>query len=135
MENCIFCKIIAGEIPSYKVYEDDEVLAFLDITPVNFGHTLVIPKKHYENLVSLPEELAEKVFAVAKKIAPAITSGVGAEGFNLTLNNGPVAGQAVGHVHFHIIPRFSGDGYELWRGKEYPAGKAGEIAEKIKNQI
>jgi histidine triad (HIT) family protein len=129
---CIFCKIVAGEIPSHKVYEDDDVLAFLDITPVNPGHTLVIPKHHYENLLDLPEAEAQKLLSVIKKIAPAIMGAVGAKGFNLGLNNGVSAGQVVGHVHFHIIPRLENDGRQLWHGGEYKEGEAEVILEKIK---
>ena len=135
MSDCIFCKIIAGDIPSYKVYENDKVLAFLDITPVNPGHTLVVSKEHYENLNDLPQELASKIIQAVKKIAPAVVKAVGADGFNLNLNNGPAAGQIVNHVHFHIVPRKIGDGYELWSGKEYGEGEAQIILDKIKKFI
>lgn len=135
MSDCIFCKIVSGDIPSHRIYEDDQLLAFLDIAPVNPGHTLVIAKEHYPDLLALPEELSAKLLAAAKKIAPAIVSGVGASAFNLTLNNGAVAGQAVGHVHFHIIPRFDGDGHQLWHGGQYSPGQAEEILQKIKNQL
>lgn len=133
--DCIFCKIVGGEIPSYKVYEDDNVLAFLDITPVNPGHTLVIPKKHYDNLVDMPDEEAKELLVAAKKIAVAVMAGTGAKGFNLNLNNGAVSGQLVGHVHFHIVPRFEGDGRELWHGQAYMDGQAAEVLEKIKNNL
>ena len=133
--DCIFCKIVAGEIPAYKVYEDDDVLAFLDITPVNPGHTLVIPKRHYDNLLNLPEPEAHKLIGAVKKIAPAILAGTGAEGFNLELNNGSVSGQLVNHVHWHIVPRYEGDGRELWRGRSYGEGEAEVIVEKIKSKI
>ncbi|HNP74968.1 MAG TPA: HIT family protein [bacterium] len=135
MTDCIFCRIIAGEIPSDKIYEDDEVVAFLDIAPVNPGHVLVIPKAHYPDLLALPEQLAVQLVIVARKIAPAIITGVGAAGFNLTLNNGVVAGQAVGHVHLHLIPRFKDDGRELWSGQPYPAGEAAVVVEKIRKQL
>jgi len=133
--DCIFCKIIRGEIPSHQVYEDDKVLAFLDITPVNPGHTLVIPKAHYENLLDLPEEGAKNLIVAVKKIAGAVVAATGAEGFNLGLNNGAVAGQMVGHVHFHIMPRWENDGRKLWLGQAYPEGEAQAIAEKIKNNL
>lgn len=135
MSDCIFCKIIAGEIPGYKIYEDEDILAFLDITPVNPGHTLVIPKKHFENFLDLPVEEAQRLVALIKKIAPAVLAGVGASGFNLTLNSGPVSGQLVGHVHWHIVPRLQGDGRELWQGKGYEAGAAEEVLAKIKAQL
>ena len=137
MENCIFCKIIAGAIPCYKVYEDDDVLAFLDITPVNLGHTLVIPKKHYVSLLDLPEDLAYKVMRAIKKIAPAVIRGVEAKGFNLNMNNGVVAGQVVDHAHFHIVPRIEGDGYKLWPGREggYKNDEAETILKSIKDNL
>lgn len=135
MEDCIFCKIIRGEIPCHKVYEDDDVLVFLDISPVNPGHTLVIPKKHYDDLIQLPETEAQLLIAKIKKIAPAVISGVGAKAFNLNLNNGKISGQEVAHVHWHIVPRFEGDGRQLWHGQPYGAGEAEAILEKIKNLI
>lgn len=133
--DCIFCKIVAGEIPAYKIYEDDDVLAFLDIVPVNPGHTLVIPKKHHPNFVDLPEELACKIVKVIKKITPAILSGVGSKDFNLGLNNGKTAGQLVEHFHWHIMPRLEGDGYDVWHGKSYEAGEAENVLEKIKANL
>jgi len=135
MSDCIFCKIIVGEIPSYRVYEDDGVLAFLDITPVNPGHTLIVPKKHYANLLELPEAEASQLIATIKKITPAILAGVGAIDFNLELNNGPLAGQVVNHCHWHIVPRFAADGRELWHGNQYGEGEAEMILEKIKSNL
>lgn len=133
--DCIFCKIAAGEIPSNKVYEDGDIVAFLDITPVNPGHTLVIPKQHCENLLDLPEEALCALAKAVKKIAPAILTATGAKGFNLGLNNGQAAGQAVNHFHWHIMPRFEGDGHNLWIGRAYPEGEAGKMAEKIRNNL
>jgi len=135
MENCIFCKIIKGEIPCYKIYEDENFLSFLDISPVNIGHTLIIPKNHYVDLLELPIEEAQKLIAVIKKIAPAVLTAVEATAFNLNLNNGKIAGQEVNHVHFHLIPRFENDGRELWHGQPYQEGEAQIIAEKIKNLL
>lgn len=135
MEDCIFCKIVKGEIPCHKVYEDDDVLAFLDISPVNPGHTLVIPKCHYADLLELPEVEAQRLIARVKKISPAVISSVEAQAFNLNLNNGKVSGQEVAHVHWHIVPRFEGDGRELWHGRPYGEGEVEEILEKIKNLI
>jgi histidine triad (HIT) family protein len=110
MVECIFCKIINGDIPSYKVYEDDEVLAFLDINPVAFGHTLVIPKEHYESVFDGQEEaygiLSSKVAKVANKIKNALNC----DGINILQNNGRASGQVILHVHFHIIPRMVDDG-------------------------
>jgi histidine triad (HIT) family protein len=131
MNDCIFCKIIKGEIPANKIYEDENSLAFLDITPTNPGHILLIPKKHYENLYDLPNETLKQLAPIIKKIAIAAKKGVQAEGINIGMNNEKSAGQLVPHAHFHIIPRFSNDGHRLWKGKSYPEGQAEKIAEKI----
>ncbi|MFA6593843.1 MAG: HIT family protein [Candidatus Buchananbacteria bacterium] len=130
--DCVFCKIIAGEIPSAKVYEDDKFLAFLDIAPVNLGHTLIIPKAHHETLLDLPADDACQLLGLVQKIAPAVLSATGAKGFNLMLNNGQVSGQVVGHVHFHIVPRSEDDGLKLWPGHPYAEGQIQELADKIK---
>ncbi|MBQ1511947.1 MAG: HIT family protein [Erysipelotrichaceae bacterium] len=103
---CVFCEIIKGNIPSAKVYEDDKTLAILDISQTTKGHTLVLPKQHYENLLEIPaEELAELIVKV-QKIAANNVAKLGAKGFNLLVNTGAVAGQSVPHLHFHIIPRY-----------------------------
>ena len=107
--NCVFCAIVAGEIPSFKVYEDDLVLAYLDINPFAKGHTLVIPKAHTEGLLDTPEETLAAVIARVKKIAARVKSVLKADGFNILQNNGEAAGQPVKHVHFHIVPRFGND--------------------------
>ncbi|MFC7113952.1 HIT family protein [Natronoarchaeum sp. GCM10025703] len=109
-EDCIFCAIVDGEIPSHTVYEDDETLAFLDANPLAPGHTLVIPKAHHETLNALPEDLAPKVFDTLHSLVPAVEDAVSADACNVAFNNGEVAGQEVPHVHGHIIPRFEGDG-------------------------
>ena len=133
--DCIFCKIIKGELPKYKVYEDEDVLAFLDINPVAGGHTLVVPKKHFVDLISAPPEVAANIMAITQKIAPAIIEAVGATAFNLGLNNGVQAGQVVDHLHIHIIPRFAGDGLQLWPKIKMKPGELEEIAKKIKSQV
>lgn len=135
MPDCIFCKIINKEIPSYKVYEDENILAFLDINPVNPGHTLVIPKAHYPDMLNMPYETLAQVMGVARKIAPGVLKAVGAEGFNLGLNNGAAAGQIIFHTHFHIMPRFSADGHRLWQGEGMTSDKLNEISDKIRNEI
>lgn len=132
MSDCIFCKIVAEEIPSYKVYEDEYVLAFLDIHPTNPGHTLVIPKAHHKDFLDTPAELQAKMIQVIGKIAPAIMKAVGAEAFNLGVNNGAVAGQIIFHTHFHIMPRFTADGHKLWHGKEMSPVEFTRIMEAIK---
>lgn len=133
MQDCLFCKIIKGEIPSHIVYEDHEVLAFLDINPVNPGHTLVVPKQHAENYFETSEEDLKHIAATVKQIAPGILRAVGSKGFNLAVNTGAVAGQVIFHTHFHIMPRFEDDGHKLWQRKE--VGSLEEIAEKIQNEI
>lgn len=106
--NCVFCKIIRGEIPSHSVYEDDRVLVFLDVGPVSRGHTLVIPKAHAERLEGLDPEDAAAIGRVLPRVGRAVLEGSGASDYNVLQNNGETAGQAVGHVHFHVIPRHSG---------------------------
>jgi histidine triad (HIT) family protein len=130
--DCIFCKIIKGEIPAEKVFEDENFLAFLDITPVNPGHVLLIPKKHFENLYDLPNEVLSQAAPLIKKIALAIKQGVAAEGINLGMNNEKAAGQLVPHAHFHIMPRFSNDNHILWHGQPYAEGEIKKVGEKIK---
>ncbi len=108
--NCIFCKIVAGEIPCDKIYEDESVLAFLDIKPFTKGHTLVIPKKHFENIFDIQGEALEKVIIVAKSISEKIKNNLKADGIRLSQSNGKVAGQDMMHFHLHIIPRYENDG-------------------------
>lgn len=112
VENCIFCKIVKGEIKSQKVYEDEETLAFLDINPVNKGHVLVIPKEHYENIFDIPREKLNKVMEIVQKVAIAQKK-IGADGVNIVSNNGKAAEQHVFHLHIHVIPRYYNDGKEL----------------------
>ncbi len=106
---CIFCKIINGEIPSYKVYEDTDFLAFLDISQAEIGHTLVVPKKHFDNFLEMDDKTAEKLIVLVKKLALKIKKATNASGINILNNNGAAAGQSVNHVHFHIIPRYEND--------------------------
>jgi histidine triad (HIT) family protein len=134
-ENCIFCKIVAGAIPSFQVYSDDEVLAFLDIHPVSPGHTLVIPKAHYANLSSTPEPIVNKVVLAAKRIATAVMEATGSSGFNFSTANGSSAGQEVMHLHFHIIPRKDKSEFKPWSQREYKNGQAAQIAAAIKEKL
>lgn len=134
--DCIFCKIIKGEIPSEKIYEDDKVLAFLDIKPVHKGHVLVIPKEHYENLIETPDEIVSEIWKAAKKIGQAVKIAMEADGVNFGVNNGKAAGQEVFHMHIHIIPRFEGDELSNWsRGVGYGEGEMEELGEKIKEKL
>ena len=107
--DCIFCAIAAGEIPSFKVYEDDVALAYLDINPFAKGHTLVIPKAHSEGLLDASDETLAALVARVKRVAAHIKEKLGCDGFNILQNNGEAAGQTVKHIHFHIVPRWNGD--------------------------
>ena len=106
MNNCIFCAIAAGEIPSFKVYEDETVVAYLDINPFTKGHTLVIPKVHSEGLLDTSAEMLAKVVARVQKVAAHLKAALPCDGFNILQNNGEAAGQTVKHLHFHIVPRY-----------------------------
>jgi len=132
-ENCIFCKIINKEIPCPIVYENDNVLAFLDINPVNKGHTLVIPKIHYKNIYDTPDEMLGFLITAAKNIAIKLKESMGAEGINIHMNNDAVSGQVVFHTHLHVIPRLTNDGFTHWKGTPYKDGEAEEIQQKIKS--
>ena len=132
MAECIFCKIIAGEIPAIKIYEDDLVFAFLDIGPINPGHTLVIPKEHHQSSSTIPEATAGRMFKVGSRIGVALKRALDCDAFNLHLADGAAAGQVVMHAHLHVIPRGVEDGFRWnWRQLKYQDGEAGEIAEKI----
>ena len=132
MTDCLFCKIVAGEIPAERVYEDDTVFAFLDIHPVNIGHTLVIPKAHSTNLYDIPDDTLAHTMVILKNLSIAVKEAVSADGINIEMNNEPVAGQIIFHTHLHIVPRFSGDGFTHWHGaRDYREGEASEIAQKI----
>jgi len=113
ISNCVFCKIVAGEIPCDKVYEDDLVLCFLDIAPLTLGHALVIPKEHHTSATTLTDEVAARMFQVAPKIGQALVRATDGGGFNLLLSNGACAGQVVPHAHLHVIPRCNDDGVIL----------------------
>lgn len=132
MPDCIFCKIIRGEIPSYKVYEDEKTLAFLDINPVNAGHTLVIPKNHAHNIFDISPEDWSAVTETARVLSIAIEKALNADGVNLAMNNREHAGQVVDHPHLHIIPRFKGDGIKLMPQRKYGNDEAEPTAAKIR---
>ena len=130
--NCIFCKIAAGEIPSKTIYEDDKFRVILDLGPATKGHALILPKNHYANLYELPEETAGDVMKLAKKMATVMTEKLGCQGFNLMQNNGETAGQTVFHFHMHLIPRYENDGQEInWK----QGSSTQEELEEIKNLI
>lgn len=135
MPDCLFCKIIRGEVPTAKIYEDDRTLAFLDINPVNPGHTLVIPKKHAVDIFDIEESEWTAVMETARKVAHAIEQSISPEGVNLAMNNRPGAGQVVFHAHVHVMPRVSDDGHKLWKGQPYAEGSATTTAEKIRGAL
>lgn len=131
MSDCIFCKIIKKEIPADFIYENDKIVAFLDIHPCNPGHALVVPKAHFTDLTETPDDVLADIMSRTKKIAPAIVSAVKADGFNSIFNTKPAAGQVIFHTHMHIIPRFKSDGLKHWPEKSLSK----EEMEKIKKGI
>ena len=135
MIDCLFCKIIAKEIPSACVYEDDAIVAFLDIHPTQPGHVLVVPRQHSEGFHDATPETLHRLIDATQKIAKAILVAVGSSAFNLEQNNGVIAGQVIPHLHFHIIPRFEGDGLRHWSGKEYAEGEQELVAEQIRKAL
>ena len=135
MEDCIFCKIVKGEIPATKVYEDEHTIAFLDIAPAAQGHTLVIPKEHHEKISDTPNEILEKVIDTVKKVGNALLKEN--DGFNVMQNNNKAAGQLVPHLHFHVIPRKENDGLDIahWKSKKYDEGEIEKTKEKIEQNL
>lgn len=133
--DCVFCKIISGHIPSFKVYEDDAVMAFLDIKPVNPGHTLVVPKKHSSGFHDADPETLSRLILATQKVANAIAAAMGTSGFNLEENNGSIAGQVIPHLHFHVVPRRPDDGLKHWPGSPYGEGEIAAIQEKIRSAL
>ena len=129
--NCVFCAIIAGEIPSFKVYEDESVLAFLDINPFSKGHTLVIPKSHFEGLLDVDGETLGTLADRVKKIAAKLKAALGCDGFNILQNNGEAAGQTVKHIHFHIVPRY-GSGPIAFESREGDMAELSALAERLR---
>ena len=132
---CIFCKIVAGELPSTQIYEDASTLVFLTIAPVNPGHMLVIPKAHFENIFDLPAETLSAMMHTAQKMAQALKTSLQVEDVNVTMNNGTHSGQVVFHSHVHVIPRYEGDGHGLWETTVYPEGEAQAVGEFIKKAL
>ncbi len=131
MENCIFCKIVAGEIPSYTIYEDDDFKAIFDISPYGLGHTLVIAKGYYANIFEMPEELVGKGMQVAQKVAVAIQENLSIDGLNVLQNNGAPAGQSVMHFHIHVIPHYEGMGQMEMNKLAVSKEEMEEAAEKL----
>lgn len=127
-DNCIFCKIAAGDIPSATIYEDNDFRVILDIEPASKGHALILPKEHYANLYELSDALAAKALIVAKKVITKMTGILGCDGYNVVQNNGEAAGQTVFHFHIHLIPRYKDDNVNIgW--------SQGNLTEEIKAEI
>ena len=120
MSTCVFCAVVQRDTPGSIVYEDDALLAFLDLYPVNRGHTLVVPKAHIADLSDCPTDLAARLFGLSVRLAPAVVAATGAEGFNIWTANGRAAGQTVFHLHLHVLPRFADDTFGLRFPKHYP---------------
>ncbi|SCY37332.1 histidine triad (HIT) family protein [Lachnospiraceae bacterium XPB1003] len=132
-ENCIFCKIANGEIPSKTIYEDDDFRVILDLGPATKGHALILPKEHSANLFELPEETAGRAMKLAKKLGEQMVTNLKADGLNIVQNNGETAGQTVKHFHLHLIPRYKDDGQNiLWKPGEVSADELELIKEQIK---
>lgn len=134
MDNCIFCKIVKKEIPSFAVNECKNFLAFLDINPRTKGHTLIIPKKHYVNLTDFPSSLAEELVDFSKETANKVLAVVKTTDFNFSINNGKFSGQEVFHAHFHIIPRFKDDKLANWPKSQSSNDMFKRLADEIKNK-
>jgi histidine triad (HIT) family protein len=130
--NCIFCKIINGEIPAKKVYEDEKVLAFLDVNPISKGHTLIIPKAHFENIFDIKDDNLKEIISEGKKISMLLKEKLNADGVNLLHASGKDAQQSVFHFHLHVVPRYSGDELDTWPKSSYKELNFDEVIQKLK---
>ncbi|HZE20735.1 MAG TPA: HIT family protein [Desulfobaccales bacterium] len=135
MQDCIFCRIAAGQAPAVRILETPGVLAFLDIAPVNYGHTLIIPKTHYQNLLDLPDNLWLEMGRVSRRVAQALRVSLYAQGFNLGMNNFEAAGQVVFHAHLHVIPRYHTDGLRLFPQESYKPGDIETTGEQLRQAL
>lgn len=131
-ENCIFCKLANGEIPTKTLFEDDKFRVILDLSPATKGHALIIPKDHYKNIYEIPEDVAADAMILAKRMAVKMTNVLHADGFNLVQNNNEIAGQTVFHFHIHLIPRYEGDNQKItWTQKEVSEEELVKIQKEI----
>ncbi len=135
MSDCVFCKIVSGAIPSQKIFDDDAVCAFLDAFPISRGHTLLIPKIHFDRFDLVPQAIIVRLASKLHYLAPRIAAVMQADGFNLGMNNGPAAGQVVQHVHWHIIPRYNNDGLRHWPNRTVGAAELDQIGNEIRSRI
>ena len=135
-DNCIFCKLANGDIPTNTLYEDDMFRVIFDMSPATKGHALIIPKNHYRNIYDIDSDVASKVFPLASKLAKVMTDTFGADGFNVVQNNEEIAGQSVFHFHMHLIPRYKGDNaIKLWTPGESDQEELAKMAEEIRNNL
>jgi histidine triad (HIT) family protein len=133
MTECVFCRIVSGQLPSAKVFENEKIVAFLDIGPIAPGHTLIATKDHFEVLTDLPQPLLQDLFAAVYQVTPAVVKATSAEGYNLLVNNRKCAGQAVPHVHVHLIPRKENDDRKFnWRPGKYEGDEMARMQEQIR---
>ncbi|MFC7228689.1 HIT family protein [Salinirubellus salinus] len=136
MTDCVFCSIVAEDSPAYRLYEDEHTLAFLDIEPATRGHTLVIPKTHYETTTDMPESLAGRVFETVHHVAAALETAYGLDGFALVQENGVTAEQDVPHAHVHILPRYGDDALDLgWNGERVDETTQQEVAATVRDEL
>lgn len=136
MNDCIFCKIASKEAPAEILYETERVISFLDINPINYGHTLIIPKEHFKEFHEIPDETSKELIVVISKLTRAILESLKPHGYNIFTNNGRFAGQAIMHCHFHIVPRFFNDGFKFRPNpKSYKQNEMKQYAELIREKI
>ena len=135
-QDCIFCRIISGEIPSTTIYENSKFKVIMDIAPANKGHVLILPKEHYDNIYDIDTATAGELFELAAMTARALKSVLDCDGMNILQNNGPVAGQTVFHFHMHIIPRYEGDTVNIgWKELSYEDGEMEQLREAIRKEM
>ena len=135
-DDCIFCKIANGEIPSTTIYEDDDFRVFFDIAPASKGHCLIVPKEHFDNVFEMDDETAGKLFVLATKVARSLKKELNLEGLNIVQNNGTIAGQTVFHFHMHMIPRYTGDTVNVgWKPGEADMDELSKLAKKVGDNI
>jgi histidine triad (HIT) family protein len=134
--NCIFCKIVTGEIPCFKLLEDSETLAFMDINPVHDGHALIIPKAHYPTVFDIEPDSIAAAARTTRRVAQAVNAALKPDGLNLVQSNGPGAAQSIEHFHFHVLPRWNGDGLLVnWTPKPGDHAHIAEVAERIRQHL
>ena len=134
--DCVFCKIVAGEIPSQKVWEGERCIAILDLFPLNKGHVLILPRDHYERLAEIPPDVWQEMAQVALEVARGVVKAFSPDGYHLLMNNGEASGQEIAHAHLHVIPRFYDDGVKFgWRHLQYEEEEFKEYADKLRKAL